>query len=764
MKKKKILFVILGLLGLLTFSSCGNSKLEQIKSKDNQTIKLSMSSSTVDYIAGKSEYPGDLYYPYKLFVEHATNLKINSCEVYDAEMNDGDFSLTYTFEKNKLYILNGYSSEESSWEEPSGFLDLYGMSLNEISKNSFYYKFFGNEMNLYYDDYQNNDIEKLIVNDWNEKLNTILNIQTFAGYHDFAYYGANITFIPKETMTFQLDVSKFHLYPTSYYYIAELDLEGWSAPDLQAPSLEIPSTYIVNVDRMQGWDEIKSHFVIRDDIDPNPKLEIIESDYNPEIRQIGDYPSKVCAVDAAGNQSPEYPIIIKVMDSTAPSGTAEKITIGNKESDFLSIETVYNAVAAIDNYDSADKLVKTVITNEWTANRRTPGTYEIVVRVSDSSSNYVDISVPVEVKDTTLPTGVANKITIGNNRKLSLEEKVAAIIADDDQVYIVKEITEDNYEDNYTIPGTYTYVVKIVDGAGNFVIVNNEIEVFDNVPPTATFTPLKTNYLTKLEDKVFLDSVVANDDQGNATKEIYENAYAENYSIVGSYYVIVRVSDGRNYIDVSVPAEVIDDVMPVIVAPEEITISNSKFYSDNDFKNKLNVFDGYDGQLSNYVINDLDNYALNYRKPGVYRKEIVATDLAGNVNRYISKYKIIDGTAPDVLVDGYVICLQTGETLTDDMIKRYAAQALNLPLEDIVSLEGEYNPDEAGLYAVNLCMSDGNVQTFNISVLDHAESNSKDIKEFVKTNKMAIIISSISGLLLIGCVVAIVVVVKRKKD
>lgn len=764
MKKKRVLFMILGLLGLLTFSSCSNTKLEQFKNKDNQIMKLSMSTSAVDYIAGKSEYPGDLYYPYKLFVEHAANLKINSCEVYDAEMNDGDFSETYTFEKNKLYILNGYSSEESSWEEPGGFLDLYGMALNEINKNSDYYKFFGNEMNLYYDDYQNNDIEKLIVNEWKEKLNSILNIQTFAGYHDFAEYGANITFIPKETMTFQLDISKFRLYPNSYYYIAELDLVGWSAPDLQAPSLEIPSTYIVNVDRMQSWDEIKSHFVIRDDIDPNPKLEIIESDYNPEVRKLGDYPSKVRAVDAAGNQSPEYPIIIKVMDSTAPSGTAEKITIGNKNSDFLSIETVYNAVTATDNYDSTNELVKTIISNEWTSNRRNPGTYEIIVRISDSSSNYVDISVPVEVKDTTLPTGIANKITIGNNRKLSLEEKLAAISADDDQAYVVKEITEDNYEDNYTIPGTYTYVVKIVDGAGNFIIVNNEIEVFDNVPPTATFTALKTNYLTKLEDSAFLDSVDANDDQGNVTKEIYENAYAENYSRVGIYYVIVRVSDGRNYIDVSVPAEVIDDIMPVIVAPEEITISNSKFYSDNDFKNKLNISDGYDGPLSNYVINDLDNYALNYREPGVYRKEIVATDLAGNVNRYISKYKVIDGTAPDVLVDGYVICLQTGETLTDDMIKRYAAQALNLPLEDIISLEGEYNLDEAGIYAVNLCMNDGNVQTFNISVLDHVESNSKNIKEFVKTNKKAIIISSISGLLLMGCIVAIVVVVKRKKD
>ncbi|MDE5856250.1 MAG: hypothetical protein K2H06_04290, partial [Anaeroplasmataceae bacterium] len=144
-------------------------------------------------------------------------------------------------------------------------------------------------------------------------------------------------------------------------------------------------------------------------------------------------------------------------------------------------------------------------------------------------------------------------------------------------------------------------------------------------------------------------------------------------------------------------------------------------FTEENLREKIVVEDGYDGVITNYEIIDNSDYENNYATVGRYTKTIKASDTEGNTQTLTIILIVTDTTSPQIFYDKFFIVLTEGESLTDEMIKAYASQALGVDVASILTLEGNYNTNVVGKYEIGLYMMDGSVKPFTISVGDLIE-------------------------------------------
>ncbi len=490
--------------------------------------------------------------------------------------------------------------------------------------------------------------------------------------------------------------------------------------DLQAPSVSIPSNYIVNVDNMQSQEQILSHVVVKDDTDPNPKLIVKSSSYDSTKRVVGTYPIVIYGQDASGNKSIEYTFNVIVADATDPSNTGFG-TLNQPNNVKLTDAEILAKFTVSDNYSSVDKIKKTLIRNDYSTNWTRPGSYTITCRATDEAGNYKDASSTIVVEDKTLPSNEGSTKTQANNVKLTQEDLLALFTVSDDVSAvgkIKKSILTENYTSHWSVPGSYQITCRATDEAGNFRDATSTIIVEDKTLPTAQGKTLDIEYSNKLTDFkslfTYSDDITSLD---NITFEVLTDDYTEHFSRKGSYTITARFTDeAGNYTDASSVLRVVDRTKPVITVPTEITIGNSTIHTIDALKTKINVTDGYDGVITEYTITDNDDYANHYQTPGRYTLTITAKDSSNNTQSVTIAYIVKDTTSPQVFYDRYFIVLTEGEELTFDMIKSYAAQSLGVSEAAILSIEGDFDCMTVGAYEVSLYMIDGSIQPFTISV------------------------------------------------
>lgn len=117
---------------------------------------------------------------------------------------------------------------------------------------------------------------------------------------------------------------------------------------------------------------------------------------------LGTYTIYYNATDINGNTATEISRTVIVRDTTDPvfsGNTAYSSNIGSP----LSIADIMNGISATDLHDGDMTSDIVITTDNYSGNETTPGTYSIVLTVTDSSANSSTMSITITVSDNSLP-------------------------------------------------------------------------------------------------------------------------------------------------------------------------------------------------------------------------------------------------------------------------------------------------------------------------------------------------------------------------
>jgi len=306
-----------------------------------------------------------------------------------------------------------------------------------------------------------------------------------------------------------------------------------------------------------------------------------------------------------------------------------------------------------------------------------PGTYLIVLNVSDNAGNWNESSAYITVRDKTKPKANISLTSFIFDEDVPI---LFSALNSSDNVGILSY--EWNFGDNtgiflggeqyhvYTTPGKYLVSLTVRDAFWNDTL-QMEIIVRDVTPPVCIYNV----ELNVFEDELInFDAYCSYDNSldfsttGSATWNFFDNGTMMEVSITawyfayifiqpGAYQIELNVSDGSNNFNKTIFVLNVKDKTPPIA---NITIDN--FVFDEDTPILFSSWNSSDNVgISTYTWSFGDDtgtysgeYVLHeYSKPGVYQVTLIVKDEAGLENRASVLVKVRDVTPPIASIDVY---------------------------------------------------------------------------------------------------------------
>jgi len=354
-------------------------------------------------------------------------------------------------------------------------------------------------------------------------------------------------------------------------------------------------------------------------------------------RVLGAQDLVITVHDVSGNVA-EYIITLNVVDTIAPTFDVLDQTIEAGEVSTLEDYFVFAT-------DNGNELLIYSEPNTQ-ADYDTVGVYEITVRLSDSSGNYMEKDVVVTIIDTTNP----NFDTIG-------DQEVEIGFADIDwSTYIIN--ATDNSDDElifieesdlviYDTIGTYSVTVSLKDLSDNIVSETFTVSVVDTTAPV--FDLIDTVFVSAGTDDIDWTLYIINIIENSSGDLIFnEDLDTVDYTTCGDYDVTVSVTDESgnigsqtftvSVVDITAPSfDLISDV--IIEATEDIIDWTTYITNESDNSDDILIKE----VEYNTVINDY---------LGVYSVTVSLSDSSGNKVEDTFEVTIVDTTNP--ILDGVI--------------------------------------------------------------------------------------------------------------
>lgn len=284
----------------------------------------------------------------------------------------------------------------------------------------------------------------------------------------------------------QHDVDLFQLEEGSAFTGWEAYIPGELA-DVNGPYFEGNAVALSNVDDPLTEVEIRAGLVAVDAIDGDVTADIepLSDGYTGHEATLGSYVIVYGVTDAAGNAT-SFQVTVRVVDVADPFfGGTTVFTVPYPT--VRSLSDILAEVTASDNYDGDLSGEIAIVSDGYSANAALLGTYDIVLRVVDSSGNESTRTVTVTVVDRTDPifSGPA-AYTIGYDNALTVAAiKSALSVVDDYDLDLTSSIVVafDGYSANMKCIGAYTIVFRVADSSGNTTDYNVLVNIVDGIGP-----------------------------------------------------------------------------------------------------------------------------------------------------------------------------------------------------------------------------------------------------------------------------------------
>lgn len=191
-------------------------------------------------------------------------------------------------------------------------------------------------------------------------------------------------------------------------------------------------------------------------------LELIDTDV------LGNYTLIYTVSDSTGNQTSET-ITVSVVDSTNPELNGPNEII--KRSDTILDGTFYlQYFTASDDHDGVVSNRISIVTDRYMGNANKPGTYNVVVTVTDTQGNYTNHTLVIKVVDDMIPRLIIDKYywVVGNDHKFTDNEYIDTLkyIGDLPNNTYIFTTTFDNYENSYDSLDTYLKNFELLSNTG----------------------------------------------------------------------------------------------------------------------------------------------------------------------------------------------------------------------------------------------------------------------------------------------------------
>lgn len=340
-----------------------------------------------------------------------------------------------------------------------------------------------------------------------------------------------------------------------------------------------------------------------------------------------------------------------------------------------------------------------------------PGYYLSVIKAKYGDGDYI---APV--------IGGTVNLSVNVDNQPSLEDILSHVQAVDETDGIVPiTVTSSTYTPGEMKVGEYYINLSATDVAGNTGTGVITLYRFDSTSPSIDGQDYyELNYDHDITLQKILNNLTTSDNvDSNLPLEVVSDTFSGNEHKLGNYQVVVRTKDlSDNYsANKTVNLSIQNKGYSVIAAPKEITVPISSPLTLEAFKSHISVYDGYDGEITNYTINGFDEYTRTERTVGYNPVTISYTNSGNNTASATIQLKKVDDILPTIKFDsGYFVILAPGETFSMDQFKVHAAKVLKINVDDIVDVKGEYDTSKEGEYIMTLSLADETTQEFTVFV------------------------------------------------
>jgi hypothetical protein len=266
-----------------------------------------------------------------------------------------------------------------------------------------------------------------------------------------------------------------------------------------------------------------------------------------------------------------------------------------------------------------------------TIQERILGSYPVTLKVTDSSGNYTECIINIEVTDEKAPnieeTSTLEHIINVDNESLSIDEVVAGIDVIDNYSEVDYQIIKNDYLGNERNLGSYEIVIRFIDSSGNFSDITVNVVTNDEEPPVFYYSAsvCQLSYLDNYSLDYIIDQldISVTDNYYDVDFEIIEDVYTTNIGNVGEYYFNLKATDGHNNSsELKIFINIIDDVAPIFFVNDTLVLTNiNKLLTTVDIKAMLIEKDlAKNANFSIEVITD--NYTNSSNLIGDYQMRV----------------------------------------------------------------------------------------------------------------------------------------------
>jgi len=466
-----------------------------------------------------------------------------------------------------------------------------------------------------------------------------------------------------------------------------------------------------------------------------------------KLNELGYHYAELTVKDAAGNKDKDR-INISVVDEIKPNASAgnDRIVKEDTKIHFDGSSSKDNAEILSYTWIIEDKILNGVNINYTFSS---PGTYKVVLKVTDISNNQDEDIINITVKDTTKPVIIISyneiikedTLTTFNASSSYDNHKIENIVWNIDGKKKYGTTIKHTFED----PGEKNIRINISDPSNNYNYRSFKINVEDITQPvinidyneTIPEDTLTTFNASSSYDNHDIENIVWNIDGVKKYGAIIEHTFEDP----GEKNIRINISDSsNNYNSRSFKIKILDTTSPNAVSKEDLSVDIGEKFTLNAGKSSDNYgIKSYEWIIGNKIIYG-ENMTYSYDESGKYTIILRVVDFNNNEDNLSVKVNVNDLTPPTINLDDNItvnineeVNLQANKIEDNGEIKRYIWKIKDELYEQKTS---KYSFKETGTYKVKFTVIDyGNnsaYETINVKVKD-IETPEADIKEVKKS-------------------------------